>query len=146
MDETFRIRVYDQRPGDLLPGTVLYEAELTSVPRVWTGRFVLTFGAPREFRYEIDLPEPLAVAAHTTQWLEIAQIGDVDSFFLWEFSQNTTLNGRAFINPIVGDWTPSGLGTSNGAYQLVSIPEPNTFVLLSIAGILLTRRPNPHWS
>lgn len=145
-DDTFRIRVYDQRPGDLLPGLVLYEQSFSSVPRAWTGRFVLTFGAPREFRYEVDLPFSLNVNTNTTYWLEIAQIGDVNSFFRWEASNFPPMNGQAVINPIVGDWFAPQSVVSNTAFQLISVPEPCSLTFVALAGIAVISRRRRRWS
>jgi len=143
-NEDFRIRVYDQRPGDLLPGSVLYEQSFSNVPRTWTGRFVLVSGAPQEFRYEVDLSLPLELPATTTLWLEVAQIGDINSLFRWENSLSAPLNGKAYINPITPnmDWRYSLPElTTNTAFQLIgNIPEPCSFVFLAIAGIALFRQ------
>lgn len=141
-DDIFRIRIYDQRPSDLLPGTVIYEQSFSNVPRSWTGRFILTFGAPRELRYEVDLPLPFALPAATPLWLEIVQDGDINSHFRWEQSSFAPLTGVAFVNPIVGDWTQSfPTPQSNNAFQLIGVvPEPSSCVFVAIAGIALMRR------
>lgn len=147
VDDTFRIRVYDQRPGDLLPGAVLYEQSFSNVPRAWTGRFILDSGAPREFRYEVDLPLALVIPVATPHWLEIVQVGDISTRFRWENS-NPSLpqNGKAVINPITAnmDWEYSlPQLTTNTAFQLISIPEPCTFGGFAISAVILVRRRRP---
>lgn len=143
-DDTYRIRVYDQRPGDLLPGSVLYEQSFSNVPRAWTGRFILTFGAPQELRYEVDLPFALELPVATPLWLEIVQDGDIDSHFRWENS-NPSLpqNGKAFISPITlnNDWEYSLPElTTNTAFQLITVPEPSAVGGLALAAFLLSKR------
>lgn len=134
VDETFRVRLYDARPGDGLPGDVVYESFLLNPQRSFTGRFIITSGAPAEFRFSSDLTTPLVLDAQTPYWLEVAQDGILESHFRWEFSISGDLN-QSFLNPIVGDWTPTPGDT---AYQLIAIPEPSTLFLL-ILGVTIYR-------
>jgi len=150
-NEDFRIRVYDQRPGDLLPGTVLFEQTYSNVPRSWTGRFILDSGAPREFRYEVDLPFPLSLPDVAAHWLEIVQVGDLNSRFRWE-SSSTSIpqTGKAFINPLTSniDWESTFPDSpSNTSFQLITnIPEPNSLAFVAIVGIALICRRCRRWS
>src|SRR6185436_11525897 len=114
-------------------------------PRTWTGRFILDSGAPREFLYQVDLPVELTLNA-SRHWLEIAQVGDINSLFRWEASNFPPLNGQAVNNPIAGDWFAPQSVVSNTAFQLINLPEPNSVVLVAIAGIALLRRRSRHWS
>ena len=142
VDDMFRIRLYDQQPTAALPGNVLYEQSFSSVPRTWTGRFIVTFGAPRELRYEVGLSVPMTLNPLTPYWLEIVQDGDVNSHFRWEQSQNTLLNGQAFVNAVVGDWTQSFPSPqSNTAFQLITVPEPTSAILFAFLIALGMRRP-----
>ena len=131
--ETMRVRFYDARPSDNLPGTVLFEESFLNPSRVPTGRVVLVGPGPPEMRYQVDLTTPFELQANTKYWLEIVQVDNLNSHFRWEFSPG---NGTpyAFINPNVPDWTKSTL-VSNVAFQLVAIPEPATLTLT--AGALL---------
>jgi hypothetical protein len=125
--ETMRIRFYDARPVDGLPGNILYEQEFTSFSRVATGRVVFVGILPREFFYTFDLPTPLALAAGTPYWFELTQLGDVTTTFRIETS-GPSAEMHSFLNSAVTDWTPS---TSNLAFQLSTIPEPASGCLLS---------------
>ncbi|MFN0195665.1 MAG: PEP-CTERM sorting domain-containing protein, partial [Planctomycetaceae bacterium] len=150
-NEDFRIRVYDQRPSDLLPGSVLYEQSFTSVPRTWTGQFVLVSGAPQEFRYEVDLPFPLSLPTTSSLWLEIVQVGDETTRFRWENSNfSLPQNGKAFINSLTAnmDWENTfPTGTTNAAFQLIGqVPEPGSITLLAVTGVAVIRRRSRRWS
>lgn len=144
-NEDFRIRVYDQRPGDLLPGDVVYEQSFSSVPRTWTGRFVLVSGAPQEFQYTVDLAFPLELPAATAFWLEVVQVGDLNSRFRWESSSfSMPQTGQAFVNPLTAnmDWESTFPAShSNTSFQLIGyVPEPSSFALVAIASVALIRR------
>lgn len=54
-DETMRIRFYDARPADGLPGAVLFEEAFLNPPRSPTGQVIPTGFVPPEFVYEVDL-------------------------------------------------------------------------------------------
>jgi len=140
-DETFRVRLYDARPDDGLPGNALYETYLLNPVRNFTGRFIITSGAPGEFRFTSDLQTPMSMNAETSYWLEIVQHGDVESRFRWEVSRSGALNGHAANNPFVGDWTGTGSIESNTAYQLITIPEPSSILLMmTFTAIVFCRR------
>lgn len=135
-DEIFRIRLYDARLGDGLPGIVLYETFLANPTRNFTGRFIATSGGPAEFRFMSDLTMPMLLDAQTPYWLEVAQDGILESHFRWEVSISGDLN-QAFINPFVDDWTPAPGDT---AYQLIAIPEPQSFLLFLFGIAICWRR------
>lgn len=135
--ETMRIRAYAPRSGDMLPDSshVLYEAEFTNHSRTATGEIVLVPGAPREYFYQVDLPNPLQFQANTLYWLEIVQIGDISTAFRWETAGGQQA-GHAFVNDHVPDWE---FTSASFAVQLWNVPEPATQMLLCVAGFLTTR-------
>jgi len=140
-DETFRIRFYEPRMSDGLPGAILYEASFLNPTNNATGVLIPDFGAPEEFFYRVDLSTPFLVAANTPYWLEVVQVGDVDAAFRWEFSRNSETNGQAFVNEdIGGDWEHSDPISSDTAFQLSTVPEPQAAVLVLSACVLLRRR------
>ena len=139
--ETMRIRFYDARPVDGLPGNVLFEESFTSAIRSETGNLILTSVIAREFIYEANFSTPFILEPNITYWLEIAQIGDLSSNFRMEQSLAET-NGFAFQNGNVSDWTPTApIFISDLAFQLSTIPEPSSLTLFAVCfGVLATRR------
>ncbi len=135
--ETMRIRFYDARPGDGLPGAILYEESFLNPSRTATGETVLADGLPDEYIFEVDLTTPLTLVAGTPYWFEALQIGDVDSTFLLEYSE-TDLTGIAFVNNIVADWQ-SAL-TVDLAFQLSTAPEPSSILMFVFLFGVLGRR------
>jgi len=129
-NETMRLRFYGSRIGDGLPGSVIHEELFTNASRVPTGEIVLVFDGPREFKYTFDLASPLAFNAATPYWIEVVQIGDPSSSFLWESSGGGDFS-HAYLNPFVADWTQSN--GSDHAFQLFGVPEPASIVLLGEA-------------
>lgn len=121
--ETMRLRFYDVRPGDGLPGNTVFEATFLNPLRTSTGRVISVGAAPPEFRYEVDLAQPFQLEASRPYWLEIVQVGDTNSYFRWEFAPTGGLP-LAFTNPITGGWTSTGNSLWNNAFQLITIPEP----------------------
>lgn len=137
-DEYMRIRLYQPRDSDALPGGILYEQTILNVSRVATGRIVGLPGGPPEYRYQFDLLAPFEAEANTSYWLEIVQLGDVASTFRWEDSASNT-DGLAVANPWFPDWTLNPPGVSV-AFQLSNVPEPKTHVLATVAGALAIER------
>lgn len=129
--ETIRIRFYPARSGDGLPDSnnILFEQSFLNPPRTDTGRVISVGGLPREFFFQVDLSSPVAIPANDVTWLEIAQIGDIDSTYRWETGFGVH-NGFAFSNPQVPNWH---LSSGSLAFQLF-IPEP---VSLSIVALFL---------
>jgi hypothetical protein len=128
LSETFRIRFYEARAGDGLPDDsgILFEEFHANPLRVATGRTVAVGPQPPEFRFEVDLTNPVSLAANLHYWLEIVQLGDVDSLFRWERGFGP-LGDFVFLNPNVQDWQSV---PGNFAFQLSSVPEPATLLLL----------------
>jgi len=67
-------------------------------------------------------------------WLEIVQVGDVETLFGWQFSI-ADRNDSAFVNDLAPDWVYLGLG-ADAAFQLIGVPEPSALGLL-LLGMLL---------
>jgi len=134
--ETFRVRFYDVAPGSGLPGTIVFEESVVDPSRTATGNTILNGPGPPEFVYQIDLTTPLALAPNTPYWLEVVQLGNLDSHFRWEFAF-TDQDSFAFFNENVPDWTFSSLG-ADLAFQLSTVPEPGTIVIF-LLGYLLVR-------
>src|SRR5690606_28873888 len=87
------------------------------------------------------LPVTMSIDADSPYWLEIVQIGGIDSHFRGEFSRTGETNGQVFNNDLVGDWTHTVAATTDTAYQLIMIPEPGTGLLvLSCAWLFCIRR------
>lgn len=136
--ETMRLRFYGQRPNDALPdeNQILLEEYVSNPTRVATGRFILTGVAPLEYRFDLDLTTPQVLPRDVPYWIEIIQIGDLSTAFRWEDSLSNR-NGHAFINEITGDWRHTQVTIGDLAFQLSTIPEPSTAVLLCISCTLL---------
>lgn len=137
--ETFRVRFYGARPGDGLPddNNIFFEETFLDPSRTATGRPILTGPLPPEFVYQIDLLSPVSLAANTPVWLEIVQLGDIDSLFRWEFSPSSN-TPFAVLNSLGGDWHLTTLN-ADLAFQLLTIPEPESLILVW-SGVLLFLR------
>jgi len=136
--ETMQIRLYDARPSDGLPGSLLHEFTAVNPKRIATGRVIGVGILPREFRYELDLPMPISLSAATPYWLSIVQLGDISTAWRWEYSI-VDLNGHSFMNPSFPDWHPVVSGDGDFAFRLL-VPEPGTIACVAVAGLLLVRR------
>jgi hypothetical protein len=131
-DELMRIRFYGSRASDALPdeANVVYEETFTNPTRVATGRIVLVDEGPPEYLFNAQLTTPVSLASGLRYWLEIVQVGDIDSRFRWEFSPTSDGSGDAFVNPTTVDWRSSlPYATTDDAYQLIAIPEPTALGL-----------------
>jgi len=142
LTETIRIRFYNARPGDKSPGSILFEQNMLNPPRAVTGDQVSfvppgTGGIAAEYKYESDLPLSFKMDAGILYWLEIAQVGIPDTIFAWRRAK-IEQTGIAVINPNYGDWIHYD-GFDDLAFQLSTIPEPSTSVMI-IVGISLLRR------
>jgi hypothetical protein len=135
-DETFRLRFYGARPGDGLPddGNVIFEESFVAPLRTATGQIVDADVTAPEFVYQTNLSGDVFLQADTPYWLEIVQVGDFGSHFRWE-SGFGLVNGFAFLNLNVPDWQ---LTSGSLAFQLSTVPEPQTFALL-VSGIVILR-------
>lgn len=135
-DEYMRVRFYAPRSSDGLPddSAVLYEETFLNASRAATGRFI--FGGSPEFRYEANLGTSFVLQSSTVYWLEIVQLGDVDSTYRWEYGTGV-VSGRANSNPIVPNWV---FNNGSFAFQLSTIPEPQTAALIGVVALLLVRR------
>jgi hypothetical protein len=131
LTESMQIRLYDARPSDGLPGNVLHDFTIANPVRIATGRIIAVGISPREFRYEVELPAPLSLAAATPYWLSIVQLGDIANAWRWELSV-ADLDGHAFVNSSLTDWQHIGLNMPDLAFRLI-VPEPVTFALVGVA-------------
>jgi hypothetical protein len=98
--ETFQIQLFSNSAG--LPGDLLFQTTTSDPSRAWTGQLINIAGARKEYFYRLVLPQCFSVEANTTYWLEIAQLGDINSRFRWENSN--TLDGFAVQFPIGTPW------------------------------------------
>jgi hypothetical protein len=65
--ETMRIRLYDARPSDGLPGDVLFQEQFLNPLRTPTGQIVAVGAGPPEYVFQVDLASPLElVPCHAT--------------------------------------------------------------------------------
>ncbi len=138
--EQLRLRVFSARTSDGLPGEVLYDESFSDADRTPTGRTIIVSGSPHEFRYKVNLSQPLPLDAGVRYWIELAQIGDPDSAFHWE----NAFPGSGFaagINPGFTDWfyLQSPSGGVDQAFQLIA-PEPATLALIALAAALRPRK------
>lgn len=140
-NELMRIRFYGSRSGDGLPdeANLVYEETLANPARAATGRIVLVDEGPLEYQFNAQLTMPVSLASGLRYWLEIVQLGDVDSRFRWEFSPTSDGSGFAYINPATIDWRHTVSLTVDTAYQLISIPEPTVLGLFSCVVLLAGR-------
>ncbi len=139
--ETMQIRLYDARPSDGLPGSVLHEFAAVNPTRMATGRVIGVGILPREFRYEFELPTAISLAARTPYWLSIVQLGDIASAWRWELAL-AELNGHTFQNPNFPDWEDIGPQMPDLAFRL-AIPEPATIFGVLLAGVVFSSRRGP---
>ncbi len=137
--ETMRIRFYGARIGDGLPddGNVLLEEYHADTVRTATGGTVHVGGNPLEYRYQVDLNVPLLLAADARYWLEIVQIGDIESAFRWEDGFGI-INGQAYINSSGPYWRTD---VGSRAFELSTVPEPSMALLfLGVISLLTGHR------
>jgi len=142
LTETMRVRFYGVRPSDGLPDeqNILYEQSFLNPSRVATGKVVFVGELPLEYFYHVNPTVPPQLTAETPYWLEVVQLGDIETAFRWETSA-ADMDGHAFINPLVVDWQytmPATLGDL--AFQISTIPEPCTLGLIMIGLIGLARK------
>ncbi len=137
--ETMRVRFYPARAGDGLPDddNILLEEYHMDVVRAATGDTVHVGGNPPEYHYQVELDTPLSLDSTTLYWLEIVQIGNVDSAFRWE-SGYGIINGHAYRNSIGDYWR---ISASSQAFELSTVPEPSSafFLFLVIAFMIRCR-------
>ncbi len=136
--ETMRLRFYDARPGDGLPGQTLWEESFLNPSRTWTGRDVQSVGGHPEYVFQTDLTTPFVLDAGVPYWLEIVQVGDVDSTYRWEYSPGVQ-TPYALKNTFYPDWQRTTLNI-DVAFQLSTVPEPATFGLFVFGFMLVARR------
>lgn len=126
VNETIRIRFYDDASG--LPGSVLWEEQFANPTRQATGFSIATGPGPAEFKYQVDFVNCFTPAAGTAVWIEIAQLGALNSRFRWE---NSNTPGEYAVQFPIG--SPWHLTTGSGqmAYELRT-PEPCSGALLGL--------------
>lgn len=123
--EYVRVRVFSDSAG--LPGHLLDEENFFNPQRELTGSLISIVSPRREYIYTLPLDECFAADAGTLYWLEISQVGVIDSRFRWE---NSNTPGEFAIQfPIGTDWRLSSSGQL--AYELWT-PEPCSGALLAL--------------
>jgi hypothetical protein len=136
-NETIRIRLYNARPSDGLPGPTLYEETFVNPSRVATGRHVGLPTFPTEYRFQATLSTTVQLQASEPYWLEIAQIDDNASLFRWETS-SAPGGPFAVINEHLEDWNYVP-GANHVSFQLMSVPEPALFLSIVPYAIVFLR-------
>jgi hypothetical protein len=129
-DETMRVRLYQSRASDGLPGNVLYEEAFLNATRTWTGRIVEGQFNEREYRFDANLSQPVPLQAGVRYWFEAVQVGNITSTFRLEYSL-TDLNHYALLFTGVPDWISSN-STSDLSFRLYAVPEPMTLFMLML--------------
>lgn len=137
--ETFRIRFYLPRLADGLPGNVFFEDTIADPARTPTGQIIGVGAGPPEFSYQVDLATPLSLQPDTPYWIEIVQLGGLDSHFRWE-NAFVDQSGHAFKNSAFPDWQLVAPGDL--AFSLSTIPEPQTLALIIFGVAMLSRKPS----
>lgn len=132
--ETIRVRFYSDSFG--LPDTLIQESIFQNPSRQWTGQLINIGAARREYLYDLGLPSCFSPTLGVNYWLEVAQLGDVQSLFRWENS--STFGGFAERFPIDTPWRLSP-NPRQMAYELWT-PEPCSSVLLALGCACLLRR------
>ncbi|MEK6643286.1 MAG: hypothetical protein AABZ08_05205 [Planctomycetota bacterium] len=135
--ETIQVRFMRSRPADGLPdeSAVLFDQVFLSPMRTSTGRIIAVGGLPVEQVFSVDLATPIALQSGVPYWLEIVQLGDVNSGLRWEAALDSVAN-HAFINPLTPGWFSAEGGL---AFQLLDVPEPAAFVLILMSAALVMR-------
>ncbi len=134
LSETLRIRFLSDAAG--LPGALLWEEQFLNPLRQATGFSIATGPGPPEFKYQLEFSNCFAPVVGTAYWIEIAQLGDLNSRFRWENSN--TAGEFAVQFPIGSPWHLT-TGSGQMAYELRT-PEPCSGALLAfLAGYLLWR-------
>jgi len=137
-DETYQINIHEPRAGDGLPGNVVFSETVVNPVREWTGHHVISGAGGLEYRFTVDLVTPFFLQGGETRWLSFYQVGDPNSSFRWEYSLGPNpWNGQAAQNEVFPNWFL--YETGNTAFQLWSIPEPNSLSLLAIGALALLR-------
>jgi len=136
--EVMRIRFHTADPVTLLPGDVVHDITVDNPLREATGRQVAVGTGAQEHRFEATFDEPVTLLAGQAYWLEIAQVGDAESFFWWEFSA-AEFSGFAFSNEITEIWRDATPVTIDLAYQLWAVPEPSFGLFLPFVFIFSRR-------
>lgn len=129
--DNFTIRLYTDNAGQ--PGLLLTGFNLGPITKTPTGSFVNP-GLYAEFRYSADLLSPFEAKAGDRYWLSI--VNPPRDIWLWEASGNPLNPGvqRSFHG---GDWQPY---FDNTAFELVSVPEPSSSLLLTVGLLAAWRR------
>lgn len=137
--ETMRIRIYGADGGTGRPGDLLHESVIIDPPHTATGLLIPsspgTSAAYTEYVMQSDLAAPVALDANTPYWFELAQVGDHDSAFYWEFS-DADHTGIAYLSGGAASWRP-GLTQKDLAFQLNTIPEPSAIILISAFAVCI---------
>ncbi|MFO0973212.1 MAG: hypothetical protein U1A27_07225 [Phycisphaerae bacterium] len=133
--ESMRIRVYSDLAG--LPGAPSGDVTLLNPTRQWTGRIVSFGVGPREYRFEATLDAPISLPAAGRYWLEVSQVGSLESTFIWQYSL-TDFTSFAFMTPGSAVWRLS-VAAVDLAFQLY-VPEPGSAALVLLALGAMRRR------
>lgn len=138
ISETIRIRFYGANASDGLPDNdrILLEATFPDANRKPTGRFIAIGGRPNEYRFDVDLPVGVSLEAGSLYWIEIVQLGDVDSYFRWETGFGA-VNGLSFRHTFLPNWQAE---SGSMAFELSTVPEPAAALFLLMGACIWKRR------
>jgi len=127
--ESFSVKIYQDEAAGSGPGISVFHETIMPLRSV-TGRTILYPAAPLEYVFESELPLAFNGVPGQKYWLEISQIGDVDSLFAWEYSISAN-HQSCILSPFTSGWT---IDRADLAFQLLTAPEPWSGLL---AGSLL---------
>ncbi|MBI5764531.1 MAG: hypothetical protein HZA51_13515 [Planctomycetes bacterium] len=134
--QSIQIRIMGARGSDGLPDetAVLMDVTFYNTSRISTGRIIGVGGSPIEQQFSADLTMPVSLQSGVAYWLEIVQLGDINSGLRWESSLDSVPN-HAFINPLTPGWVSAEGGL---AFQLLDVPEPAgcTVILMSATVVI----------
>jgi hypothetical protein len=111
-----------------LPGEVLHEETFQNPTRVATGQIVFIHNGAPEFVYDTALTQPFQAEAHRRYWLEMVQIGDINSTYRREYA---LADGTPYatISPNSNHMWIYSETQANLSIQIIGVPEPDSLVL-----------------
>jgi hypothetical protein len=137
----FRMRLYTADSSAGLPNDLYFETIMSEPLRL---PIYLDVAGQYEFAYYMfqeTFAVPIFLRGNTFYWIEIAEIDNPSSTFLWQWSR-AERNGFAYSNSVETNWQRAALDVDL-AYRL-SIPEPRSLMLLLALSVFVTQKRSRH--